>query len=1192
MKKYSFVIKFLLLITIVSWGGNQLFAQSEVFRHITPRDGLPSGFVWTMMQDSKGFIWIGTNSGLARYNGYSTVTFQQSSDDSTSISGDIVSEIIEYNESTFLVATNGGFNLFNPATEEFRLVEPPNSLPKIGPVSDLLLLDEKTLWIVATNGLYLLDPSGADTGQPAMEHYPFTENDDGGVPGRNVLEADNKNNLWVGTNTKLLKFNLDSREFTDIGPVSDRAEQIIQASIWDIFFTSNNSLLISSTAGLAILEEGGNEIRDVQQIGDYDLSTISGASFQSITEDPEGKIWLGTGVAGAIHWDPVQGEATVYRASDNSSDTIASDDVHYAFEDSEGNIWFGYHFLGASIMYDDSWNYRVVTPFPELPSNDPKNIVVSTYMDDSGTIWASTPMGVIKDLGSEDQEYYGFDVNQFESIGNFQVLILAPSSLGNKLYLYAINSGNPLPLYVMFDKGNLEDPFSILELPDDASIAPGQRGVYGDFYFNPLFNRDAILRINYKTNEFDFIELPIEGDYPGATFQVSAPVFVDEIENELYVQSYWLGNADGVQIEKFILDLETNEFRKHDFEIDYPIRDIQAPMLSDYELGVLYINSSTGLIKLDNPNSSYTVLFEDQMSLLREGSRLMVEDEDGYIWLSNLTGLTRLDPLSEKIDYFEIPPDRFTSINSFPTALQNGEIIFPGSGSYVRFDPSDLSSKQPVGATIISSLQAGDDVYDLLYSSRVPEIESARNTLTFSFFGIDYRDPASISYRYRILGAENEQWTNVGTQRSVFIPNLSAGNYTFEIQSGSQFGSFNGQTASLDFSILPPWWNTIPAYLMYALLLGGLIFGADRMQRRRVIQKERERSREKELAQAREIEKAYENLKAAQEQLVQQEKLASLGQLTAGIAHEIKNPLNFVNNFSELSVELVEEVRNEIRDMRREMKGTPSEASAEDGETSKVKREKSPLEGGKDGKASQGDDTEIGYASDTEFILDILDDIEANLKTIHKHGSRADSIVKSMLQHSRGGSGKPEPTDLNALIREYANLSFHGMRAGDDPINVDVDLQLDESIGEVPLIAEDFSRVILNLTNNAFDAMAEKSRMSKVEGKKNTLRQPAESAEAEPRRGVSGYAPILTIRTHQTEKTVTVEVEDNGPGIPQDIKDKILQPFFTTKKGTAGTGLGLSITNDIVKAHGGTLEIESVPGELTRFKIILSRDQL
>jgi signal transduction histidine kinase len=271
------------------------------------------------------------------------------------------------------------------------------------------------------------------------------------------------------------------------------------------------------------------------------------------------------------------------------------------------------------------------------------------------------------------------------------------------------------------------------------------------------------------------------------------------------------------------------------------------------------------------------------------------------------------------------------------------------------------------------------------------------------------------------------------------------------------------------------------------------------------------------------LQKSLAELKETQEQLIQQEKLASLGQLTAGIAHEIKNPLNFVNNFAELSVELLQEIREEMKQIRaRRGDSIPDSALVE--------------------------------------ISDLVDDIEINLKKIHEHGSRADSIVKSMLQHSRGGESILEPTNLNHLIKEYVNLTFHGMRASKNPININIELQLDDDIETIPLMAENFSRVILNLCNNAFDAMRKKIRDSKGET------------------GADNYKPKLTVRTRLQQNYALIEIEDNGSGIPPDVKNKILQPFFTTKKGKEGTGLGLSITNDIIKMHRGSLQIISERG--------------
>lgn len=276
------------------------------------------------------------------------------------------------------------------------------------------------------------------------------------------------------------------------------------------------------------------------------------------------------------------------------------------------------------------------------------------------------------------------------------------------------------------------------------------------------------------------------------------------------------------------------------------------------------------------------------------------------------------------------------------------------------------------------------------------------------------------------------------------------------------------------------------------------------------------------------LRQSHENLKAAQNQLVQQEKLASLGQLTAGIAHEIKNPLNFVTNFSDVCLELIEEAKTEIR--------VANKARISAGE-------------------KNGD-------SQPELLKEILAILEENLKKINQHGNRADRIVKSMLLHSRGGSGKPEPVNFNELVREYVNLAFHGMRAAKDPIDVDLQFDLDETVGDVSLLREDFSRVILNLCNNAFDALKEKQKYI-------------------------SFSPKLQITTSRKLNEVVLEISDNGTGIPKKIKDKILQPFFTTKKGTEGTGLGLSITNDIVMAHGGGLTVESTPNKGTTFSVSL-----
>ena len=279
------------------------------------------------------------------------------------------------------------------------------------------------------------------------------------------------------------------------------------------------------------------------------------------------------------------------------------------------------------------------------------------------------------------------------------------------------------------------------------------------------------------------------------------------------------------------------------------------------------------------------------------------------------------------------------------------------------------------------------------------------------------------------------------------------------------------------------------------------------------------------------IEKAYSELKSTQAQLIQSEKMASLGELTAGIAHEIQNPLNFVNNFSEVNTELITEMKEEI--------------------------DKGNLEG----------------------IKLIAKDIKENEEKINHHGKRADAIVKGMLQHSRTSSGQKEPTDINALCDEYLRLSYHGLRAKDKSFNAEMKTDFDESIGNINIVPQDIGRVLLNLYNNAFYAVNEKKKTA------DETYEPAVTVTTKR----SSPSP-LSERTPLEERgrgEVIITVSDNGNGIPQKVVDKIFQPFFTTKPTGEGTGLGLSLSYDIIKAHGGEIKVETNEWEGSVFIILL-----
>jgi signal transduction histidine kinase len=305
------------------------------------------------------------------------------------------------------------------------------------------------------------------------------------------------------------------------------------------------------------------------------------------------------------------------------------------------------------------------------------------------------------------------------------------------------------------------------------------------------------------------------------------------------------------------------------------------------------------------------------------------------------------------------------------------------------------------------------------------------------------------------------------------------------------------------------------AVVLFILIVAALIWRNNLSQRKknRILDEQKDQ-----LTQQRdELQTTLAELKITQTQLIQSEKLASLGELTAGIAHEIQNPLNFVNNFSDVNRELIDELRDSLE------------------------------------------------RNDIDDALSIADDIQQNEEKVNHHGKRADAIVKNMLQHSRSNSGEKEPTDINSMADEYLRLSYHGLRAKDKLFNAEMATDFDENLPKISVIPQDVGRVLLNLFNNAFYAVQQKKKAASGD-----------------------YRPLVKVSTALKGKFIEISVSDNGTGMPEDVKEKILQPFFTTKPTGEGTGLGLSLSYDIVvKGHGGSISVTSREGEGSEFIVTI-----
>jgi len=513
---------------------------------------------------------------------------------------------------------------------------------------------------------------------------------------------------------------------------------------------------------------------------------------------------------------------------------------------------------------------------------------------------------------------------------------------------------------------------------------------------------------------------------------------------------------------------------------------------SDKKWGVRSFGSEYGLDKL-NPGYLET----DAIS----------KDGD-FLWGDY--GLTVLD-LSKK-DKF-IPPTYIAGIN-----IMDQPKIFTGRSHTVSnglaWDEVSGPSNMPVNL----------------------QLSHNQNYVQFNYGSINLATHDTTWYKYKLVG-NDKYWSDKTTStasRNYF--SLAPGKYTFEVVSKSSDNGWS-KPATLSFTIHPPWWLTWWAYILYVCLFAGIIWcfvylrSLQLVKEKRVLEhkvhlrteevtqqkEEIESQRDSLEVQKNSLEKTLKELKTTQTQLIQSEKMASLGELTAGIAHEIQNPLNFVNNFSEVNAELIDEMKQEMD------KGNLGEAKA------------------------------------------IADDIKENEQKINMHGKRADGIVKGMLEHSRSRSGQKEPTDINVMADEFMRLSYHGLRAKDKSFNAELITHFDTDLPKINVVQQDIGRVLLNLFNNAFYV---------VNQKKKTVGE--------------AFKPEVTVTTYAENGNVIMKVKDNGVGIPDSIKDKIMQPFFTTKPTGEGTGLGLSLTYDmVVKGHGGNISVDTKEGEYTTFIITL-----
>ena len=1153
--------KILIITLLISFTGLKAQYLKPYFNTLSVENGLPEGYVVSSLQDKLGYMWLGTQNGIIRFDGYELKPYSFPDENGKPLLQCSIREMHEDKDGKFwaLVGNEGLFYL-NRKIDKFIRV-PLNSADKETFRNHYFLqwVEEQKNgrhWLLGINAKnYKPVLYAFDTQKNNLEKIEISSNRNQYTPSFNNADIlkDASGKIWVAADSLLSFFDPSTNLWEPWFVLPNNTKNIMISGI-SVDPTKDDMIWVSTF----IPGEDIGNYPEGMEIYHVNTKTKDFKSFKHNKNDPSSiashgiiiindslnRTWFSR-QKGISLYDPKVGTFINYELDLPSTPSGENTFVETIAADKEGNLWLGGSFNGLFYL-DVKTSKTIFTEHKNEPGSLPDSPrgINKVFYDRAGTFWVSMPWRGIAYLDhqksmlnpipieptlSEDSEIKSQD--DFQINGKYKDYVYFVSNASGLFkWNYKENSFQKIELQNNHPYGQVHSAYAA----KDGLIWIGTTSG-GLFCYNPL--NKSVKNFTHEPNDSTSIS------------SNSITVMIEDKEGNLWVGTSGQGlcrlNKASSTFTRFPFINNNGNMRP-----DNALDDNRVLSIYFDKEDILWIGTNNGGLNrfdirtekftsyLDEKNGFYCVvnIYEDSHNRMWIGTYLsglflfdretankkrysekdglifnavmgIAEDNSNNIWIASARGLSMLNPERNDIAKFYTPIGDLYS-NNVLFKDSKGLIQFSITEGLISFNPEKMTGSNIPPFIVIESLNftnsSNKDTTIFTNDGEQILLKYNENKINFHYVALHYANSELNQHAYKLEGYDQE-WIQAGTQRSATYTNLSPGKYTFKVVSANSDEVWNENSTSISIIITPPWWQTTFAYIIYILMFIAVVVLVDRVQRKRLREKANQKAKEKELAQAKEIEKAYHKLKTTQTQLLHSEKMASLGELTAGIAHEIQNPLNFVNNFSEVNTELISELKEEIE------KGDKLEA------------------------------------------IEIANDIADNEQKIVHHGKRADAIVKSMLQHSRSNGNEKVLTDINALADEYLRLSYHGLRAKDKSFNADFKTDFDENLPLIKVIPQDIGRVILNLINNAFHAVSKKAKQNQQK-----------------------FVPIVIVRTKKSEHNVEIRIQDNGGGIPKEILDKIFQPFFTTKSAGEGTGLGLSLSYDIItKGHGGELKVET-----------------
>jgi signal transduction histidine kinase/ligand-binding sensor domain-containing protein len=1133
--------------------------------------GLPESSVRDMVEDDLGYIWMATQNGLVRYDGYNYKVYHLGTKKTNSNPISNVNSIfIGQGKALWISTSENGLFKYNREKDSFTQFRYPENL---NPGYCIIRTQDKegNLWGTAAlnqeaSYLWKFDTKGN------FEHFgkQFKKDNHIDATDINSIFTSQSGKIWIGTDNgfycyqgknkhlkgfstatdltkklnigfiyeapsekevlwmvnimenKIFRFDVKTETITTFQPQSysfdfpaiepDFIAAMNERTINTIYEDKNKQLWFSGFDGIVRLNRKTATF-DYFKTGFGDEETNPQKWLFDIKENKNGDFWL-TSLGGLVHFNTKTATFERYLADASRSGAVLSSNVVMKkMLDHTGTLWLGYMWAGANKSNGKKSSFSVYKYNPKVADGYPEE-GVSVAAGTNGHLWFSNKNFIYNWQPSTNRFTKKFEVDQGETFerrgyitkeGNLYI------ATNKNLVFYNLTTGK-------------KEKYPTDRIVQDGYLTIPTEDKNGIIWLRTVRDK-GIVSFDPKAKKFK--HYPYRQNSEKVTKQNEGALDDDRVLT-MYVDqqnNFWVGtNQGGLNL----YDAANDEFISY-FDKDDKLVSCITGMFEDSS-GRFWVGTyQSGLFEFDRKKGKWTRHLDESNGLLCNSVFGISEDAKGMIWMRTERGISRMNPKDLSVTNF--PSNTILTDENFGRngrdlfKLETGKFMIENEDAIILFDPKDLDAnpfppKVQLENIAVINPDAKTAAFEtiLTFGKKELELTYEQNRVRFNYVGLHYDDPTANKYAYKLDGYDKE-WVQAGTERSVTYTNLSPGTYVFNVKAANSDGVWSTENPSITIVISPPWWKTWWAYFIYFILFisvlrAYVVFRARALKRENTILEEKVTHRTSQLT------KSIDDLKNTQSQLIQSEKMASLGELTAGIAHEIQNPLNFVNNFSEVSNEMILEIKEE--------------------------------------RAKNKEDR------DEALQDEILEDISKNLEKINHHGKRADAIVKGMLQHSRSSSGIKEPTDINKLADEYLRLAYHGLRAKDKSFNARLITDYDETIGNINIIPQDMGRVILNLITNAFHATNEKKKQIGED-----------------------YEPTVSVSTKKAAHAIEVSVKDNGNGIPKTALDKIFQPFFTTKPTGQGTGLGLSLSYDIVKAHGGELKVETKENEGSEFIIVL-----